>query len=101
MNEEFVSLWGKVLVELKEQGKRAVYAEAIEIKNGELTESEVIAYIKSKESLLFKEQNIKIIDEILEFILLKKVKFVLKEFDEDKIVKDRLKKLFGDQLEIL
>ena len=101
INEEFVSLWGKVLIELKEQGKKAIYAEAIGIKNGEITDSEVVAYIKTKENLLFKEQNLETIRGILRFILLKDVGFSLKVFDEERERVIRLKKMFGDKLEII
>jgi hypothetical protein len=90
-----------VLIELKEQGKKSIYAEAIEVKNGEISDEQIVAYIKSKQSLLFKEQNRQIIEDIISFILAKKTKFSLKEFDEDKLKKDNLKKLFGETLEIV
>ena len=100
-NAEFEKIWGKVLYDLKEQGKRSIYAEARDVKNGHLTETEAVAYIRSKSSLLFEEQNKNIIEEILRFHMLKEVKFVPEERDEEKIKLNNLKKLFGDSLEIL
>lgn len=101
ISSKFESLWGKVLVELKAQAKRALYAEATAIKNGEVNESEVIAYIKYNDGLLFDTNNKKIIEDIIEFFELSRKKFVLKVYDEQKQKQQNLKKMFGDSLEIL
>ena len=101
IDEEFISLWGKVLIKLKEDGRKALYAEAIEVKNGLITEQEIVAYIRIKDSLLFEEHNKALIEGILEHELLQKVKLKFEYRDEEKIRRDNLKKLFGDQLEIV
>jgi len=98
---DFTSLWGRVLIKLKEDGKKALYAEAIEVKSGSITQEEVTAYIRIKESLLEQKENAALIKGILEHELLRNIKFTLIYRDEEKIKRDNLKKLFGDKLEIV
>ena len=100
-----VSVWGKVITQLRTMNKGALFIACGEIDDVSIKDNTFI--IKAKENnklLLDVPENFKILQEIMHDLLPNYdilVTELRKEDDPREIAKEKLKQLFGDKLNIL